>query len=128
MTLFKRGRLWWTGFYVDGERFQYPTGTTNRRQAELIEHKLREEANLRKYQIRIQDPTLTLQNLIDEFREKANPTRSHEGRLKYLSVFFGPMRVTALTRNTALEYRQARQIADGPLKDATLNRDIGVLR
>jgi integrase len=128
MTLFKRGKMWWTGFYVDGRRFQHSTGTNNRRQAELIEQKLKKEANLASFNIVVQDPRLTFDELAEQFVAKNTLGRFHVGRLSYLSAFFGTMLVGAITKNTTLEYRQLRQTNDGPLKDATLNRDIAVLR
>ena len=45
MSLFKRGKVWWSYFYVDGIRHQYSTETSNRRQADTIEAKLKEEVN-----------------------------------------------------------------------------------
>ena len=128
MTLFKRGKIWWTGFYVDGRRFQHSTGTNNRRQAELIEQKLKKDANLASFNIVVQDPHLTFDGLAEQFVAKNTLGRFHLGRLSYLSAFFGSMPVGAITKNTTVEYRQLRQAHDGPLKDATLNRDIAVLR
>jgi integrase len=128
MTLFKRGRLFWTGFSAEGRRYQFSTGTTNRRQAEQIEQKLKQDINLRKFQIRVQDPNLTFKNLADAFEAKGNATFFHKDRLKHLLPFFGGMRVTGITKNTTLEYRKLREERDGPIKDATLNRDIAVLR
>jgi len=128
MTLFKRRHIWWTGFYVNGKRYQESTGTTNRRQAEEIERKIKDEKNLASFGIPTVDPTITFNALADEFKEKAKTSIFHAGRLVFLREFFGEMPVRMITRNTVLEYRQSRQGAKPELKDATLNRDVAVIR
>jgi len=128
MTLFKRGRIYWTGFYVEGQRYQYSTGVTNRRIAETIEQKLRTEAQLQRFNIAIADPHVTFSEIAKEFEEKAKTSIFHRGRLVFLNAFFGEMPVIRITKNTVAEYRVARQKANPKLKDSTLNRDIAVIR
>jgi integrase len=128
MTLFKRGRYWWTGFYVDGRRFQQSTGTGNRRQAETVEQKLKGEMNLRSFDIAVVDPAITVEAVAAQFIKHTSPGGFHVGRIRFLNVFFGTMPVRAVTRNTVAEYRQARRIEKPKLKDSSLNRDVGVLR
>lgn len=128
MTLFKRGRVWWTGFYVEGKRYQSSTGVTNRRIAETIEQKLKTEAQLAYFNIAITDPNVTFSELAKEFQEKAKTSIFHRGRLVFLERFFGEMPVIRITKNTVTEYRIARQQASPRLKDSTLNRDIAVIR
>lgn len=128
MTLFKRGHLWWTGFYVDGKRFQESTGTANRRLAESIERKLKEEKNLERFRIREPNPDLTFGDLSKDFQKNATTSIFNTGRLKFLEAFFGTMPVLAITKHTTEEYRKVRKENDPDLKDSTLNRDIAVLR
>jgi len=128
MSLFKRGHLWWTNFYLDGKRFQSSTGTSNRRQAELIEQKLRQEANLKRHQITLFNPKQAFAHLVVRFFSAGNQKFFHEDRLKHLLPFFGEMRVCDIAKASVLEYRAKRQSEDGPLKEATLNRDVAVLR
>src|SRR5271168_741667 len=47
MSLWKRGKLYWSFIYVDGIRYSQSTGTSNLRQATLIEQRFREELNLK---------------------------------------------------------------------------------
>ena len=128
MTLFKRGRLWWAGFYVDGKRYQESTGTTNRRKAEEIERKIKEEKNLASFGIATIDPNITFNALADDFEKKAKTSIFHTGRLVFLREFFGEMPVRMITKNTVAEYRMARQAKKPGLKDSTLNRDVAVIR
>ena len=63
MSLFKRGNVWWSYFYEDGIRHQSSTGASNRRQAETIEAKLKEEVNNRRFQIVQTDPNMRFEEL-----------------------------------------------------------------
>jgi len=128
MTLFKRGRYWWTGFYVDGKRTQQSTGTANRRQAETIEQKVKSDVNLRSFDIAVIDPTITFEAIATQFVKKTNAGIFHTGRLVFVNEFFGNMPVRTITKNTVAEYRQARKTKNPQLKDSTLNRDVGVVR
>jgi integrase len=127
MSLFKRGSIWWAYFTVDGVRHQHSTGTTNRRIAEQILHDLKEAENLKRYQVTEFDPEITFQEVADQFT-KSNPAPFNLDRLKHLIPFFGPMRVSSITRNRTSDYRAERKRRTPSLKDATLNKDLGVLR
>jgi hypothetical protein len=59
VTLYKRGRKYSISIWVDGIRHLKSTGTTNRRDAELIERGFREELNRRRHQIREASPDMT---------------------------------------------------------------------
>ena len=48
MTLFRRGNVYWAYVYIDGVRHAKSTGTNNRRQAELIEQRFKDELNLKR--------------------------------------------------------------------------------
>jgi hypothetical protein len=128
MTLFKRGRIWWTGFYVEGKRFQFTTNQSNRQLAEKVEQKLKDRAELARYNITIADPTLTFSQLVTEFRKKAKITNFHESRLTFLEASFGDTPVIRITKNAVEEYRNTRKAAKPNLKDSTLNRDVAVIR
>ena len=46
MSLYRRGGVYWFCLYMDGIRFCQSTGTGNRRQAETIEQRFKDELNL----------------------------------------------------------------------------------
>lgn len=127
MTLFKRGAIWWSFFSVDGIRYQKSTGTSNKRNAQRIADKLKEEANLRRFQIVDLDPHLTFNALADQF-EKTKPTAHNLDRLKHLRPFFGPLTIREITKATVQDYRTARKVEKPKLTDSTLNKDVGVIR
>lgn len=127
MSLMKRGRVWWTFFYVDGLRHQVSTGTGNRRRAEQIEIRLRDEANLRRHQMPLYDPKMIFGELALRFLAKADVRAYHTDRLKVLLPFFADLPIGHISKSTAAEYRRYRH-SEKPLTDATINRDLEALR
>jgi len=127
VSLLKRGNIWWSYFYIDGVRRQASTGTVNKRQAELVEQKLKEEANARRHQLVQYDPHLTVRALVARFLANSQPKPHHLYQLKALLPFFSDIPVLRLNRNMAHEFRQRRK-AEKPVTDATVNRALSVLR
>jgi len=127
VSLFKRGNVWWSFFYADGIRHQSSTGTGNRRKAEVIEQKLKEEINARSHQIVQYDPKLTVAAVAARFLADGQPKSHHLFQLKALLPFFGDVPVVRLNRNLAREFRQWRK-QQKPITDATVNRGLSVLR
>ncbi len=130
MSLFKRGNIWWSYFYVDGIRHQSSTGTSNRRQAELIEAKFKEEVNGQRFQIITADHNMTFGELAARFVASGIARRHHHYHLKVLLGYFSDIPVLRLTKPMAEEFRRNRQAENPqhPCKDATVNRDLSVLR
>lgn len=128
MSLWKRGNVWWAIFWVNGIRRQESTGTSNRKQAELIHQKLKQEANLRRHRIVQTDPKMTFDALAARFMANAAPTAYHIDRLKNLLPFFGDTPVVRIDKGMVREYILKRRSEPRKIKDATINRDISVLR
>jgi integrase len=129
VTLYKRGNIFWSYFYIDGVRHQQSTGTGSRRQAESIDRKLKADANLRRHQIEFLDidPTRTFGAVAARFIANAEPKPFHIDRLKHLLPYFADIPVVRLTKSMVREYRQER-LARKTITEATLNRDAAVLR
>ena len=98
MSLFKRGNVWWSYFYVDGIRHQQSTEASNRRQAETIEAKLKEEVNARRYKLVSADPHMTLGALAARFIASGIAHPHHLYHLKFLLPFFADVPVLRLTK------------------------------
>src|SRR5437016_139027 len=122
MSVWKRGNVFWAFFTVDGIRYQASTGTANRRQAETIMQKLKEEANARRHDIVQADPQVTFGTLAARFIAEAEPRPHHLDRLKFLLPFFSDLTVRHISRGLADEYRRGRRQRDR-VSDATVNRD-----
>ena len=127
MSLMKRGNVWWTYFYLDGVRHQASTGTSNRRLAERIATKLKEDANLARHQMPQADPEMTFGALTARFIANANPGSHHLSRFKQLLPFFSDIAIGRISKALVREYRQERH-ARKRLRDATINREVSVLR
>ena len=128
MSLFKRGNIWWSYIYTEGVRHQYSTGTSNRRQAETIEGKLKEEVNNQRFQIVKADPAMTFGELAANFIASGSVRPHHLYHLKFLLPYFSDTPVVRLTKSLADEFRKYRQAANESIKDATVNRDLSALR
>ena len=128
MSLLKRGNVWWAYFYLDGLRHQYSTGTSNRRQAETIEAKLKLEANERRFQIVHADPDMNFAELAARFMASGSVRPHHIYHLKFLLPFFSQTKVLRLSKSQADEFRRYRHTGNQSIKDATINRDLSVLR
>jgi len=127
VSLFKRGDVWWSYFHRDGIRHQNSTGASNRRQAETIEAKLKEQVNNRRFQIVEADPNMTFGELAARFIASGSARPHHIYHLKFLLSFFSETLVLRLTKSMTEEFRRARH-AGKSIKDATINRDLSVLR
>lgn len=127
MSLYRRGDVWWSCLYMDGVRFCQSTGTGNRRQAENIEQRFKDELNLRRHHIKISDPNITVGGIVALFLASGNVKPWHLERLKPLLPYWADLKANTLTKSTAEDYRRYRH-AQRPLTEATVNRDLECLR
>ncbi len=128
MSLFKRGNVYWTYLFMDGVRYQQSTGTSNRRRAEIIEAKLKEQLNDQRFQIVHTDPNLKFSELAARFIASGSVRPHHVYHLKFLLPFFSEFPVLRITKPLTDEFRKARRAGNLAIKDATVNRDLSVLR
>ena len=127
MSLWKRGGVYWSYVYVDGVRHAKSTGTGNRRQAELIDQRFKDELNLQRHHIKIADPNVTVGELVALFLANGNPKPWHQERLKPLLPYWAELKASTLTKSTAEDYRKYRH-AQRELTETTINRDLECLR
>src|SRR5258706_9102234 len=104
----KRGNVWWAYFHVDGIRHQASTGTSNRSQAETIERKLKDEANLQRHQAVQANPKMTFGELAARFLANAQVKPHHLDRLKQILPYFSEMQLRSITKGMVQEFRKAR--------------------
>src|SRR5665213_886960 len=128
LSLMKRGNVWWVYLYRDGSRFQYSTGTGNRKQAEKIEDKLKKELNDERFQLVEADRTMTFGELSARFIAGGSVRPHHLYHLKFLLPYLSDVHVLRITKSLAEEFRKARHSRNPAIKDATINRDLSVLR
>jgi len=127
VSLYKRGGVWWAYLYRDGIRHQYSTGTGNRKKAENIETKLKEELNDQRFQLVEADPNMKFGELAARFMASGSVRPHHLYHLKFLLPFFSETPVVRITKSLTEEFRRQR-MAGKSIKDATVNRDLSALR
>ncbi len=110
-------------FFSQGIRHQYSTGTSNRRQAETIEAKLKEEVNNRRFQIVQPNPDMRFDELAARFLASGSVRPHHVYHLKILFPYFSGTPILRITKSMTEEFRKARRLRNKSIKDATVNRD-----
>jgi integrase len=128
VSLFKRGSVWWSYVWADGVRHQRSTKTGNRKRAETIDSEFKEEINDRRFQIVRVDPNLTFGGLAARFIASGSVRPHHLYHAKFLLPFFADIPVLRITKSLTEEFRSARHQYNPSIKDATINRDLSVLR
>jgi integrase len=113
--------------WINGVRYRRATRTKNRRQAEVVEQKFREELNLQRHGIIQTDPDVTVGELVVQFISDGGCTKYHHGRLKELLPFWSEILALTINKGHAQEYRLWRH-KQKEVGDATINRDLSVVR
>jgi integrase len=127
VSLYKRGRTFWTYLWVDGVRHAKSTGTAHRREAQDIEREFRQELNRKRHQLVQPMPEMTFGALAARFLADRPPLPHHLDRLKVLLPYFADYPIGRITKALVRSYRTRRH-SEKRLSETTLNRDIEVLR
>jgi integrase len=127
MALWKRGNVYWSYVWVDGVRHMQSTGTGNRRQAELIDQRFKNEANLKRHGVTQPSPDMTFGELATRFLADGSPKPYHFDRLKVLLPYWSETPIGRITKARARDYRAHRH-AEKQVSDTTVNRDLEALR
>lgn len=137
MSLYKRGNVYWSSIWVNGERTMRSLETSNRRQAELLEQRLRDELHTKRFQLPHLKPEMLFGELYARFLAEGDVKPHHSDRAKMLLPFFSETPIGTITKNDIARYRKHRHEehlrkpsnADKkPLSETTINRDIEVIR
>jgi integrase len=127
VTLYKRGRVYWSYVYSDGIRHAKSTGTGNVRIAEQVDRQFKEELELARLGMRIPTPDMTFGALAAQFIAEGVPKTWHLDRLKLLLPYFGEMPIGRIQKDVVRKYRAHRH-AQKTVSDTTINRDLECLR
>jgi integrase len=127
VSLFKRGSVYWSYVYVDGVRHARSTETGNRRLAEQIDQKHKDELRLKATQFPELNPTMRFAELAARFLGDGSAKEWHQDRLKLLLPYFADFSVGKINKAAIRQYRAERHRAK-QLTETTVNRDIECLR
>lgn len=127
MSLWKRGKVYWSYIYVDGIRYSQSTGTANLRQATAIESRFRDDLNRKRHQIIEPKPEMTFGELATRFLAEGAQRPWHMGRLTMLLPYWEEVPIGRIYKGMADDYRRRRH-ARKSVTDTTINRDLQALR
>jgi integrase len=127
MSLFKRGGVFWSYVSMDGVRYSQSTGTGNRRKAELIDQRFKEELNLKRHHVVEPAPHMAFGELAARFLAEGDAKPWHVDRLKLLLPFWSEIPIGRIHKGLVIDYRKGRHAAK-KVTDTTINRDIEALR
>jgi len=127
VALYKRGGIYWSYVFQDGVRHARSTKTGNRRFAEQIDQKHKEELLLRSTQLVDLKPQMQFTELAARFLADGAAKNWHRDRLKLLLPYFGEMAISRIGKAQVRQYRQERHKRK-TLTETTVNRDIECLR
>lgn len=133
MSLYKRGGTYWSVIWSGGLRTMRSLGTGNRRRAEILEQRLRDEIHAKRFRLPNLNPDMTFTDLCSRFLAEGDVKPHHIDRAKVLLPFFAEMPIGQITKNDIIRYRKERQLDyqerfGKSLSETTINRDIEVLR
>jgi len=131
--LYKRGRLWWADFTVDGQRYRIALDTTDWREA--VAHKKEKIADAQQGKLTLRSQKfarLPFTQALDRYladREPHVTSRSHRSEsdhAKPLCRYFGTVPLARITTDIILVFIRERK--DAGISNTTVNMEIGILR
>jgi integrase len=130
MSLWKRGRRYWTDFTVDGTRYRKALRTANRnvaieRERDLVQAARRGRVSDREAGPRDLSAAVAAYLDAKRIRCSARTIELEEERLSIVKKHFGDIRLTAITAQRIAEFQRARH--DAGIANRTINMDVGVL-
>src|SRR5262249_11546876 len=108
LSLYKRGAVYWSYVWMDGIRYAQSTGTGNRRKAELIDQRFKEELNLKGHHVTDPDPNLPFGELAAQFLAEGDAKGWHRDRLGMLLPYWADIPIGRIHKGIALDYRKHR--------------------
>jgi integrase len=137
MSLYKRGKVYWSAIWVDGVRQMRSLETSNRRRAETLEQAFKDELHTQRFHLRDLKPQMPFGELYARFLAEGEGKPYHIERSKLFLPFFSEMEIGQINRNDIARYRKVRHVeylakqeenTAKPLSETTINRDIEVVR
>jgi integrase len=133
MSLVKRGKIWHTHFFIDGQRFRQSLETGDWREAQAKEKELIARASQGKLaQASQQFSKFNITDAIERYladravHVQPRSKRSEYDHAKPLRDYFGSIPIARIDANSILAY--IRQRKSSGLSNTTVNMEIGILR
>ena len=127
MSLYKRNGTYWSYIWLEGKRHSKSTCTGNRRKAEEMDRRFKEELSESRFHIHPFQPEMTFGTLAASFLHDGEVKAYHVDRLKLLLPYFGEIPIGQINKTSVREYRKWRHKYK-TISDTTINRDLEALR
>ena len=131
MSLYRRGRKYWTSFTIDGTSYRKSTGTSSKNEAKQRERELFAEARRGTLTAKRRGPS-SLFPAIDDYlefkRSRAKSQRTpelEEERLNVVKAHFKDVPLSSITPAAIEEYQRRRSASK--VKNRTINMDVAAL-
>jgi integrase len=126
--MYRRGKIWWIAYMVDGRQHCESTGTSNKRLAKKIHDKRKGEIVEGRFNLPKSNPP-KLKDWAEQFLETVahpNTKRVYGSCIDMLLSFFGDARLSQISPGRVEDFKLSRTKAGaGP---AIINRNLAVLR
>jgi integrase len=131
--MFKRkdSALWWMSIRYNGKKIQKSLGTDNKKSAQKIENRIKDQINDGKYFERLAGHNKTFKDMMDKFMKEhapkvsVNMQNSYASSLKHLIPFFGDLNLLSISRKKISEYKVLR--LDEGARPSSLNRELAMV-
>jgi len=137
MSLYKRGPVYWSSVWIDGVRHMRSLETSNRRQAEQVETRWKDELHAQRFQLPQFRPEMPLAELWARFLAEGDVKPWHHQHAQKFLTMFADTPIGRITKNDIARFRRHRheeharthrKVDAKPLSETTINRDIEVIR
>ncbi len=112
--MFKRSGVWWTCIRHNGRKIQKSLGTANKKSAQKIENRIKDQINDGKYFEKLIGRNKTFKDMMDKFMEEYAPKMSrnmqvsYSTSLKHLNPFFVKFNLLSITPKRISRYKVIR--------------------
>jgi integrase len=128
--------VYWSAVWIDGERHMRSLETPNRRKAEILENRWKDELHTQRFQLPQLRPDMLFGELYGRFLAEGDVKPYHKQHAKKFLEFFSEMPIGRITKNDIARYRKLRHEdyrrthtkTGKPLSETTVNRDVEVVR
>jgi integrase len=129
--LFVRNKVWWMRVTVNGRQYRRSTGTTDKKVAEKIYHKVNTDIAERKFFEVDEARQHTFDEMVEKFMKEHAPKREITTQVRYkvslthLKPYFSGMLLADITSKTISAYYQRRKDEEAAV--ATINREFDLI-
>jgi integrase len=128
--------VYWSAVTIYGKRYMRSLETPNRRKAEILESRWKDELHTQRFQLPQLRPDMLFGELYGRFLAEGDVKPYHKQHAKKFLEFFSEMPIGRITKNDIARYRKLRHEdhwrthtkAGKPLSETTVNRDVEVVR